>query len=116
VREALSLTLSPNVDGREVYDRFFDFSKIPNLQEVNIGVGWVRGGLPWIPMTLSTLKPATSPHLSAIRLEYSIRHTRDPDISTIEDDLRRAADEVARIRREFGGAVDAAMVRDPWYL
>ena len=64
-------------------------------------------------MALSTLKPATSPRLSSIRFGYVIRYTRNPDIRPIENDLRRAADEIARIKCEFEGAVDATMVRDP---
>jgi len=32
-----------------------------------------------------------------------------------DDDLRRLADEVARIEREFEGAVKLTVLRDPWF-
>ena len=81
---------------------------------MNIEVGLVHGGLLWVPMALSTLKPATSPRLFAIRFSYFTIHARDPDIGAIKEDLRRTADEVARIRCEFEGAVDVAMNPNLW--
>ena len=79
-------------------------------------VGQITGAIPWIPSALSTLKPATSPRLSTIRLDFA-----GPFISTLHaerfikdlgDDLRRIADEVGRIEREFGGTVNFTVLRD----
>jgi len=63
--------LPPGVDSIGAFGRPFDLSKFPNLHEVDIGVGWKGGSLLWIPMTLSTLRPATSPHLSVIKLRFT---------------------------------------------
>ena len=64
-----------HLDGHETFERSFELSKLPNLQEVNLGstIGWLNGGLPRIPVALSTLKPATS---SAFF--YCPTHTRQP--------------------------------------
>ncbi|KAF9645582.1 hypothetical protein BDM02DRAFT_3119985 [Thelephora ganbajun] len=106
-------------DGREACDRSFDFSEFPSLQEVNFGVCWIGGGLRWIPMALLTLKPATSPRLSAVRLNFisPLSDIRSAETSAGElgNDLQRTADEVTRIRREFGGAVNVIVLRDPWF-
>ena len=109
-------TPPPNVDGDEVFQRAFDFSKFPNLQEVEFGVGWMRGGLLWIPLALSTLRPATSPHLSTVKLHFS----RSPVASvgalaenTPRYDLLLVAGETARIGREFEGTVNLTVLRDP---
>jgi hypothetical protein len=114
-----SLTLSFNVDGREAFERSFDFSKFPNLQGVDFGVGWTGGGLPWIPAALSTLRPATSPRLSAIQLNFVGSSTAAPSversIEAVGDDLGRVADEFARIKREFAGAVSLTVLRDPGF-
>ena len=113
------LTPFPNVGG-ETFERSFDFSNFPNLQEVDFGVGIHvsrrEGGLPWIPVALSTLRPATSPHLSAIRFDFNFSVGGAQSVETlIEDvgnDLRRVADEVTRIEREFEGTVNFAAVLD----
>ena len=77
----------------------------------------MSGDLPWIPMALSTVKSATSPRLSTIRLSLirlSIASQSVPSvIEVIGHDLRSVADEVARIEREFGGAVNFTVLRDP---
>jgi len=74
------------------------------------------GGLPWIHMALSTLKPATSSHLSAIRLNFawqsSAYQTVETAIEGAGDDLRRITDEVTRIEREFEGAMNLTVVWD----
>jgi len=75
------------------------------------------GGLSWIPKALSTIKPATSPRLSLIKLSF-IRPTFtnrsiDALVKDAGDDLRRVVDEVARIEREFGGAVHLTVYWDP---
>jgi len=119
-----TLTPSPDKHRRDAFEwsfgfeRFFDFSKFPNIQIVTLRF-WVRSrksGLPWIPMSLSTLKPATSPRLSLVILDFSTFNR--PVESMIEDtgnDLLRIADEAARIEREFEGAVNIAVFRDPRY-
>jgi len=79
-------------------------------------VGKIGGALPWIPSALSTLKPATSPRLSTIRLDFAGPPIASlPVESLIEgmgDDLRRIADEADRIEREFEGTVEFTVVRD----
>ena len=120
MHEILTVKRFPDVDRHETFGRPFDFSKFPNLQEVTF-ICWVvdctDGGLPWLPTALSTLKPATSPHLSTIRLDFACSSTFTRSFETlIEDmggDLRRVADEVFRIEREFEGAVNLTTFRDP---
>lgn len=111
------LTLPPGVDGSDSSKRSFNFSKSPNLQEVDFRVGWVGGGLLWIPMALSTIKSTTSPRLSTIRLNFFRSHSTDrnvePSIQGMSGDFQRAEDEAARIKREFGKAVDLTVLRDP---
>ena len=84
---------------------------------MGIGVKWISGSLLWIATALSTLRPATSPHLSAIRLSFvRLRTIRTPVETAIKEagnDLRRVADEVTRIERQFEGAVKVTVVRDP---
>ena len=96
----------------------FDFSKLPNLQEVSIGLRWVSGDLLWIHTTLSTVKPATSPSLSVIELDIGGR----PPLSTplhlreqLESDLRIIDEHVVRIEREFVGAVNVTVHRHPGF-
>jgi len=66
--------------------------------------------MPWIPMALSTLRPATSPRLSVIRLDLSSL-TGQP-VRTVITNLRRIAEEIVRIEREFEGAVNFIVVPD----
>ena len=108
--------LSPGLGGSEPFNRSFNFSEFPNLQELDFWVGWMSGGLPWIPAALSTLKSATSPHLSAIRLSF-LRASppiwpADTSVERTSGDLQRVAGEVARIESEFGGAVNLTVFRD----
>ena len=108
---------SPEVDSRGVLEWSFDFTKLPNLREVEFGVQWIGGSVLWIPMALSTLRPSTSPRLSSVQLNFSrpvIANLRI--LAAIRDEhnnLRRVADELARIEREFEGAVNLIVVRDP---
>ena len=108
---------SPEVDSRGVLERSFDFTKLPNLQEVEFGVQWIGGSVLWIPMALSTLRPSTSPRLSSVQLNFSrpvIANLRMLAASRDEyNNLRRVADELVRIEREFEGAVNLTVVRDP---
>ena len=69
----------------------------------------MSGGLLWVTTALSTLRPATSPRISRVRLEFV--HSSEPDSAIQafeqewEDDIPRVEVEVTRIRREFEGAV-----------
>jgi len=108
-------TFGPNLDGSETLERAFDFSKVPNIQEVDFRVGWMGGGLLWIPTALSALRPTTSPRLSAIKLGLTSPLGDESVETMIEDaggDLRRIADELIRIEREFEGAVNFTVRRD----
>ena len=97
--------------------RSYNFSNFPNLQEVKFAftAGWPGRGLPWIPMALSTLRPATSPRLSAVRLCLACLIV-DRSVKTLVkdtgNDLRQVADEASRIEREFEGVVDFTVVPD----
>ena len=110
------LMLPFDVDGRETFGRSFDFSNFPSLQEVGFGVHWERGGLPWIPTALATLGPATSPHLSVILLQFSRIWSTKTLIKVVGDDLQRVADEVTRIKSEFGEAVNIVVYRDSPFM
>lgn len=113
----LSLTLSPDIGGNEVFEGSFDFSKFPNLQEVDFEVCWMGGGLLWVPAALSTLKPTTSPCLSTIRLKLVGPPTSTTLVETLindtGNDLRWVVDEVFRIEREFDEAVHLTALWDP---
>ena len=120
MHEILTVKRFPDVDRHETFGRPFDFSKFPNLQEVTF-ICWVvdctDGGLPWLPTALSTLKPATSPHLSTIRLDFTcssnFHRSAETLIEDMGDHLRRTAEEVSRIEREFKRAVNLTVLRDP---
>jgi len=103
----------------ETFERSFDFSKFPNLQEVDVEVSWMSGGLRWVPAALSTLRSVTSPHLSAIRLNFvrppTVNRSVQAMIECTGNDLRRVADEVTRIEREFEGAVNLTVPWDPGF-
>ena len=90
-------------------DRSFDFAKCRNLKEVILTLNDAGPGLPWIRMALSTIKSATTPHLSALHL--NLNGLSRPNGFTnwrilFANDLRLLDEEVARIEREFGGAVN----------
>ena len=74
------------------------------------------GRLVWIPAALSTLKPATSPRLSTIKLRFTrVRSVNRPTktlIKNMGDDLQWVIDEFARMEREFEGGVSFTVVRD----
>jgi len=112
----LILTVFPGADGREPFERSFDCSIFPNLQEVNFRIGWITGSLRWIPMALSTLKPTTSPRLSAVLLNFfdppSGFRSTEVSIEEVGNDLRQVADEVTRIKGEFKGMVNLTVCRD----
>ena len=119
--EIPALTPFPEVAGCETFEQSLDLSRFPNLQEVRLAVriGWREGGLPWVPWALSTLRPATSPRLSAIRVSlgclaayHNFAKPLETLVNDTTDDLRRIADEVTRIKHEFGGAVKFTVFRD----
>ena len=70
-------------------------------------------------MALSTLRPATSPCLSAIRLDFAcspiIHQPVNILIRDTSNDLRWVANEVTRIEREFEGTVKLILRRDPQF-
>ena len=105
--------LPPNVADRAAFGRSFDLSNFPNLRELSFGVFWEKGDLPWIPIAFTTLGPTTSPHLSVIRLQFLCGRPTKTLIKDAGGDLQRIADEVARIEREFGEALDIFVYRDP---
>jgi len=111
--------LPPNVGGLEPFERSFDFAKLPNLQEVDFEVHWVSGTLLWIPIALSTLGPSATPRLSVIRLELARSPAFDRPTETLikflGNDLRRLADEVARIELGFKGGVKLTVIRGPGF-
>jgi len=116
--QGLALMPPPGIGpDREALERSFNFSKFPKLKEVNFSlwVSRVGGGIPWIPMVLSTLSPITSPHLSSLQIGFfSSPPNLLPEISEdMSNDLQRIADQVARIEREFEGAVNSTVIRDP---
>ena len=112
VRTTLTLIPFPDAEARE---RSFDFSKFPNLHTVCFGLWGFEGRPRWIPMALSTLRPITSPRLSALQLDFF--HLPDFDtpaetlVKNMGDDLRQVADEFTRIDREFEGAVNLTVDR-----
>ena len=119
MRETSILTLSHDADGPESFEQSFDCSEFPNLKELSFALGWNSGSLLWIPMALSTLRPATSPHLSTIKVVlYGFPSAARPTGAFVEekcDDLQRVTDEVTRIDREFGGAVNLIVPRELWF-
>lgn len=68
-------------------------------------------------MAISALRTSTSPHLSGIQLAFAgpSAGTRSvgTSIEVVGGDLRRVADEVTRIEREFEGVANFAVPRDP---
>jgi len=95
----------------------FDFSGFPNLQEVEFAVGWMSGRAPWIPIALSTVRPATSPRLSTVQPGFirppASSGSVEALVETIGGELQRVAGEVAGIENEFEGAVNLTVLRDP---
>ena len=109
----------PGVGDRDAFERSFDFSKFPHLREVDLAVRWIGGRLLWIPTALSTLRPTTSPCLSVIRLNFAFPITTSQTVETAINDTGNdrlwVADEVTRIEREFEGAVNVTVLRDPGF-
>lgn len=65
-------------------------------------------------MALSTLRPATSPRLSVIKLDFTSPSSvpAENSIPLVGNDLQLIAEEIARIEREFKGAVDFTLLCD----
>ena len=69
-------------------------------------------------MALSTLRPATSPCLSTIPLDFVYMPVYRPVETLVEkmgNDLRWATDEFNWIEREFEGGVKLTVIRGPGY-
>jgi len=66
-------------------------------------------------MVLSTLSPTTSPRLSSLQLDFmgSSSNFSPEFFEDMGDDLQRITDQVTRIEREFEGAVNSTVIRDP---
>ena len=80
---------------------------------MRFGLSWIGGSPHWIPTALSTLRPTTSPRLSAIWLDLSsINKPLETLVERFGNDLRWIADEFIRIEREFEGAVNFTVVPD----
>ena len=77
---------------------------------MDLGVGWISGGLLWIP---PALRPVASPRLFVIQLSFVQPFTANRSVETtvenIGDDLRRVADEVVLIKCESKGAANATV-------
>jgi len=109
--------LTSPVDGREAFDRPSTFPDLQASRSV-IQCHWVHGDLQWIPASLTTLNPATSPRLSKIYLGFSAQCTRASFTTSWVHEAgevghRPPTDRgrIYRIEREYGGAVDLAMSR-----
>ena len=98
----------PGLGDREPLDRVFDFEKFPNIEEVTFIIHWVAPGPLWIPRSLSTFKPTTSPRLFFIRINIGHRCKEKPE-EEFDDDIQSVRDQVSRIKREFTGAVDSTV-------
>ena len=112
-----TLTLFTSVGDKEFLERSFDFSKFPRLQTVT---HWTDGPLHYIHTALSTLKPPTSPHLSHVHLRftgpepghfYFYLNCRFSGLEELGSDLRRIADGLSRIEREYKGVVNLRVFR-----
>ena len=70
-------------------------------------------------MALSTLRSTTSLRLSTIQINFiypfSTNESVEAAIKRVENDLRRIADEVARIEREFRGVVNVTVLQYPGF-
>ncbi|KAF9645584.1 hypothetical protein BDM02DRAFT_492760 [Thelephora ganbajun] len=103
-------------DDSETFERSFDFSKSRSLREVTFNLHWIYNDLHWIHMALSTLKPATTPHLSSIYLSFKdpgyLSRPSSAQLEKNPNDLQGVADEFVRIGREYDGEVDITVVLD----
>ena len=112
----MTLTLFPDPDSLETLERSFDLSKTPKVEEVTFGSVALGGaeGLSWILAALSTIRPATSPRLSVITLDFyaSLSQEIETVIADLRDDLVRIANEISRIEREFDRVVHITVVTD----
>lgn len=73
-------------------------------------MGWTSGGLFWLPTTLSTLKPPTSPRLSVIQLDF---FASSVSIEDVRKGLWHIANEATRIEREFRISVNFTVYLGP---
>ena len=114
--EALALTPFVGPGDHESLNRSFNFTKLPNIQEVTFTVRRIHGDILWIHKALSTLKPSTSPRLSAVRLKLGSKPPEDSPVHVRELPdrvIRPIEEQVARIELEYTGTVDVTVQRYP---
>ena len=110
------LTLSPCSEGKEIFPFTFDFAKLPNLKEVGLAVHFTSSGICWIHVALSTITPVTSMYLSILRLGYYPPHSIPGYLlERLDNDYQLIKDEVARIDREFVGAMKLTLSGFPGF-
>lgn len=113
--DIITLTPSPSTGHSEAFDQPFNFSKFSRLEEVSFDIHWVHRDLQWIPLSLATLKPETSPRLSKIYLSFSgpayYYHSRGMG-TALEESANKIAHELTRIEDEYGGAADLIVALD----
>ena len=115
-RETLTLTPFFGPGDQESLNRSFNFTKLPNIQEVTFTVRQIHGDILWTHKALSTLMLSTSPRLSAVRLKLGTKPPEDSSIHVRELPdrvIRPIEEQVARIELEFMGAVDVTVQRCP---
>lgn len=106
----LTMKSCPGLGGREAPNQPFDFTKLPNIKQVKFKVLQTAGSIQWISTALSTLKPATSPCLTVVRLNFAVRRFLNRrSMERLRDDLTLIEREVARVRHEFAGKVHITM-------
>lgn len=83
---------------------------------MNIVFRMMGRGPPRIPVDLSTLRLTTSPRLSSVRLEFACVPSAVPSVEIVAEEMinyaEQAADYIARIKREFGEAVNFTVAID----
>jgi hypothetical protein len=75
----------------------------------------MAGGLLWTPASLSTLRRVTSSHQPNFVVTSTTSRVVETSIEDMGDGLRRAANELTQIEREYEGAVKVAVFWDPGF-
>lgn len=112
-----SYTVENHYD-RETFERSFDFTKLPSLKEAEFTSRWISGGLYWVPVALSTIKPTTSSRLSVVQVIICNQFPWQVDIPSqerLDDDVQLISGEVSRIEQEFRGAMDLTVELPPGF-
>ena len=102
----------------ETFEQSFDFMKLPNLKEAEFILGWTSGGLHWIPVALSTIKPTTSSRLSVVQVVIRNRsswHVIMVSRERLADDIQLINGEVSRIEQEFENTMDLTVELPPGF-